>query len=126
MLRGKTENPQDAEMKAVGNAAHVLLKKNIGYFNKIIINTDSKCMSHKLFVREKKGRVTKKLAEILTSLVENVSDPKSLPATIEIRHVKAHTESKEKRSLANEFCDMGAKEEMGKYIFIFDNKKKSI
>jgi hypothetical protein len=83
-------------------------------------------MSHKLFVREKKGRVTKKLAEILTSLVENVSDPKSLPATIEIRHVKAHTESKEKRSLANEFCDMGAKEEMGKYIFIFDNKKKSI
>lgn len=94
-------SPTDAETKAIVNAVHVLLKTNFDFngIKKIIINRDN---IHA--VAGRKGRPPQKL---LTKLLKKLKDKCSngVPPIVEYRHVKSHSNIKDKRSYVNYWCD---------------------
>lgn len=118
ILKSKVNNATEAEFKCIINAIHVLFNLKFKNVTKVIINTDSLNVIH--LIQNKKEEIKKyRLTHCLTyvrklekMLTANKFDKKN----IELRHVKAHVEIKDKRSWANDWCDKKAKESMWNVI----------
>lgn len=119
VFKEKCANVQDAEMKAVINAMHILevstLKPEM-----IIVNRDNINVSLKTKPGVKFTDLQRKLNKIVIRIRER-SIPGDHPSKykghkyIEFRHVKAHTKVDSKRSYVNYWCDKRCREELKKW-----------
>lgn len=110
------ENSIDAEMMAIGNAAHIVTSlQDAPYFGMIVINTDCKVaidMLTKAPHIHKKG-TARKVYRILQKLRSKTNPPKKRQR-FELRHVLAHNGTPDAISFVNDWCDKTAKAEMKK------------
>lgn len=111
LLRGKIEDSNEAELKAIANALHHLLV-NIKpeTITKLYINTDSTTAIHLINekkVTSKSGKYGKELA-LIQSLVKNVN--------FEMRHVKGHRRVNSKRTYVNDWCDKESRKAINEFL----------
>lgn len=114
VLRDKCKNSDEAEMKAIINAIHIVCDR-IPSVSHIIINTDS-LHSIAVFKNDKHHQRkymggSKKFSIYRCELNKVVAKFKK-SVNIELRHVKAHTDNTDVRSFVNQWCDDNAKEKM--------------
>jgi ribonuclease HI len=113
MLRAKVNRPEQAELKAIINAFHVLFNEDCSQVTKVIVNTD--CLNAIHLITGNKEAIRKyQLASWGRDLVMKYEAVKrktkhtaSLP--VEFRHVRSHTGVGDARSYVNEWCDREAK-----------------
>lgn len=115
------QDASEAEMKCICNALFFLsgdpdLNKE---GNCIIVNTDSMNAIH-VFTKNKKAinkwGLKKKNYQICEQRFFEIKKSLKTKQDINLRHVKAHSGIKDKRSWVNEWCDAAAKNEMEKLI----------
>ena len=121
MLKG-SENPMDAELKAIGNALFLLKNSyiNNGSIKTIYLNSDCTNALERVKYKSKNdiGRYAHKIAkDILKKGGSNMIQ-------FHKRHVKAHSQKKDSRSFVNEWCDKEAKKWMKKQRLEIESLKK--
>lgn len=115
----ETNSSHESELQCILNAMHCLKQQSewIG-LSHVIINTDS--MNSIYLINNDKHAIKKyrlsALRDKYKTLIHNAKQ--NLPL-VELRHVKAHTDTKDARSWVNDWCDKKAKEHLWKTI----NKK---
>lgn len=107
--------PSEAEIKCIVNSL-AFVSQNAELFKKckfIYVNTDSMNAIH--VWEEDKPKIKKyRLKHLMQQFGKSIDKTKKLfdGKRIELRHVKAHTETDDKRSYVNDLCDKAAKAEM--------------
>lgn len=101
------DNSNEAEMACIGNAMTALTKyEHVGIFDWVCINTDSKsCI--RILKDKRKGK-----NPIFNATMDIKEELEKYVGRVTLKHVRAHTDKKNARSLANEWCDERAKELM--------------
>lgn len=111
------ESSIDCEIKAIGNALHVLSKVSfVREISRIHINTDCKeAIKH---IRGKSNYSVSSRVHDLAHLVRknSASSNKSLTNFLTFKHVKAHSDKEDARSWVNDWCDKEAKKESIKQL----------
>lgn len=107
VFKGTINDSYEAEFKAVANTLHTAIQKGLVLSgDRVIIQLDNSgvihCMSGSNNVR--------KDIEPVYNLITQLRDQLNL--VLEFRHVKGHSNRKEKRYIANNLCDMRAKKYM--------------
>lgn len=102
-FKDNPSNPSDAEIKAIANGLHYLIRLgNVPKVERIIINTDSiTAIKH----------ISTPIDSAPILINKYIAELKKLTgaASVEFRHVKAHTKTGDKRSWVNDWCDKNAK-----------------
>ena len=107
-FRHKMTSSNEAEVCAIVNAICFALKtRYLIASDTLVIDTDCRAAIQLLNRRRKSSTKREQTAlEIYTSLVTKYN------LTVYMKHVKAHTKSKDNRSLSNGYCDETAKANM--------------
>lgn len=103
----KTEinNALEAEIKCIGNALSTLLaQKELPKTKLVVVNTDCQFAISSILRNNKK--LNRRVRHIILLLGHKIG------CKVEFRWVKAHSDIKDKRSYANEWCDKNAKIQM--------------
>lgn len=105
-IKSKVKGSQQAEMMCICNALHTLKHSRFKGINKVIINTDSEpcILALKNFKSSFEG-AKECLYMMMEICVANGMTLRDSNKMFELRHVKAHTGKKDKRSFVNEWCD---------------------
>ena len=102
-FRGEINSSDEAEMKCILNALHVLSKQP-WVITDVIINTDSKGCIH-LITQNKHSRWGNELRIRFNDVVKTLK----LTGTVTFKHVKGHKHNKTARHWCNDWCDKQAK-----------------
>lgn len=133
VLSGKLINVKsalDAEIQAIANGLHVLIKKGYDDIEKVIVNTD--CVSAINEINEQNTKRTPhKSAVVVRGLMKKIREmypySKVVQAQrkkfIEFRHVKAHTKGETARLWVNNWVDKEARREMRELVREKSEKK---
>lgn len=116
-FKNKVANSAQAEMMSIANALKTLAKSNFSGVTKIIINTDF--LHYHGYVRNgnsKRDAAVRVLMQVQSELIKKYSLKKNW---LQVRHVKAHAGTDEKRKWVNDWCDEQAK----KWLKELVNKK---
>lgn len=107
ILQGTVKNSYEAEYKAVANALCIALRSGIAHKgDSILIQLDNMGVINCL---KKRTSPKTELAPIDAYIWRMAKENNLL---LKIKHVKAHTNTKDKRSISNMLCDKRAKEAM--------------
>lgn len=98
----KPQSPHEAELMSIINALALLSRISIKA-KLVVVNTDCMAAIHAI-TAQKKSTDLNTIARMFLHKIED-----EIGATVEFRHVKAHTLHGDKRSQANEWCDGEAK-----------------
>lgn len=113
MFKVQPKNPMEAEMMCMANALQTLLnQKELPSTNLIVINSD--CLFSFDRIGLKKDGVGKVVAQILRKVRLEMAWKGIVMPEFDFRHVKAHTDNKDARSMVNGWCDKEAKKWMRK------------
>lgn len=106
-FRVDPQNPEEAEIMAIGNAiTTLLLRPDLPKAKFLIINSD--CMNGMNKIKKaNRGGLPRKVSGMKNKLVSHLGNPK-----FEFRHVKAHNGHPDARSWVNDWCDREAKKHM--------------
>lgn len=112
--------PTIAETKCILNAIYYLATLKLPNITKLVINTDSlnsiyilKGMQFEI----EKYKLRRHKQHIFKKRFDNMKKKYNIPeGLIEFRHVKAHTNTNDKRSYVNSWCDMMAKQVLTNHI----------
>lgn len=96
-LKGKISDSTDAEKRAIANALTITARKG-WEVKRVIVNTDSMGA----IVAFRRPRKDDKIINAIRKEVPFLN-------RLSMRHVKAHTRAKNKRSWVNEWCDENAR-----------------
>jgi ribonuclease HI len=115
VFKTKCRNPDDAEARCIINALKIVLLPH-NKITKIIVNTDS--LNAIALITNDRVHIKKYISHnqqmwnyIRTAFHETMRKNTN-KATIEFRHVKAHSGVNDARSYVNEWCDAEAKRQM--------------
>ena len=119
VLKEKVRSADEAEMQCIVNAVYCI-RKVVGNVKvtKVVINTDSMNSIH-VFTCDTKSidqyglHWAKGLRQKLRGMLKKRGFSKEI---FEFRHIKAHTDTKSRRSWVNDWCDKKAKESMWAFI----------
>lgn len=102
----KPKNSEEAEIMAIGNALHRLLKmENLPLSKWLVVNSDSMFGMNK--IRKASTPLGVMVSDMFIELGKRLHCKHS-----ELRHVKSHSGVNDARSWVNEFCDKEAKKYM--------------
>jgi len=118
MLKGNIKSPLEAEMMAIANALHVLSKSPHPPIIKIIFNRDN------IYAESKKkgNHVQKIIYRYIQHFKKDAlkrDKKRVLPnwtKYYEFRHVKAHSDTDDKRSWVNRWCDEQCKLQLREWL----------
>lgn len=114
VLKSKISRPEEAEFQCIINAVHVLFNLKFKNVTKIIVNTD--CLNVVHLINKNKQAIKRyrlQFGQPYFSKFEKLLSVNNFDKkNVELRHVKAHTDIKDKRSWANNWCDKKSKESM--------------
>ena len=102
-LKGKLENPTEAEMKSVLNALHSLVKSDVK-IHTLTIRTDCEFIVKHMFVEKKRKEVFQVLISKMREYLEILDYTK-----LNIVHVRAHKTPENSAEYVNDWCDTHAK-----------------
>ena len=113
VLKQQCKRSEIAEMRCILNAVFVVINQNYQGKINIIVNTDCLNAIHVfkndcVAIHNYRLGFGKKYRKKLYSFLI----PHNKKYSIEFRHVKAHTDTKDKRSFVNNWCDVSAKKQM--------------
>jgi ribonuclease HI len=110
----------DAELQAIANAFHSILKKEWTGITHIYINTDCEAainLLKKKKIRTLKAKKTYHAADFIVSTLEKLGDAnKHSPDFYSIRHVKGHSGKDSPRKFVNDWCDKASRKLMKDHI----------
>lgn len=116
-FKDQTPSPLDAELKCIGNAlATLLAQKELPEAKYLIINTD--CLSAIRVIKNPIIKRGKEVHKYYKDLISKLNSKRN-----ELRHVHAHTNKTDKRSLCNDWCDREARRYMKEQRNEFINLK---
>jgi hypothetical protein len=116
MLKGTIHSSTEAENRSIANALHVLKCSGIKSVRKIIVNRDN--------IRTKSSRRGSESERAIYKLLRYFWEEShkikgyriQFTSFYEFRHVKAHSDGKEKRDWVNAWCDARCKEQLAAWL----------
>lgn len=111
VIRKETSSSTQCEIMAISNALHTLKHSKWIEIDKVIINTDSKGSIEFLSnIKSTKAETLKDCIEECRFLMMEVclkygKGIRDIKTFFDFRHVKAHTNKKDARSIVNSWCD---------------------
>lgn len=113
MLKGTVNSSTNAERMAIANALHILKCSEYTGITKIVFNRDNINAKG----RKDGGKVEKLIHELIKYFYDKMPYPKcKLKKFYEFRHVKAHSDGKEKRDWVNQWLDQRCKERLREWL----------
>lgn len=104
----KCDSAIEAELMCMANALYVLQNSGINDVQKIIIYSDCKNAFPLIGLNKTPGSPGRKVANLLRA----VRKRQFFKPEYELRHIKAHTNKQDMRSLINDWCDRNARYQM--------------
>ena len=124
ILKGKQDNPIEAEFKCILNALYTLGKLGYEDIDKIVINTDALQVID--YIKSNKQKTNKRgnpkssdfnsWRYLLLMQYNEYVKKFGFKGKIDLRHVKAHTQNTDSRSFVNKWCDKEAGSKLKKYL----------
>lgn len=109
VFKGQLDDSTEAEMKCIANGLAAMLRVELPKVDWFIINTDSKASMAK--IKHGSDDLSKLVRKLRADVIGKLRSTNN-----RIRHVKAHSNIKDKRSWVNDWCDRKAKEEMRRAV----------